>query len=165
MPEEPAPRTAMFFPCGNRGENRICTCTGKDTEHLVAFLWIEAEVPISAVEEIAFVVFQPWDIWPLPLIENTGAGHEDVANVFDDFFRVEVLGLDVPLGSFLVPPSFHTLVLKLHVLADSILVGNTLPVLQNFRGASVELRPAEIRFEAELVRVRGDIWKKSAKGV
>ena len=101
----------------------------------------ESSVPISTVKEITFKVLEAFDIGPFPFIQSTHTGHEDIANILDDFTSVELLELDMPLRGRLIPSSFDSLVLELHMLPDPIFFSDTPPVVQDFRSTCVELGP------------------------
>lgn len=64
----------------------------------------------------------------------------------------------MPFASFLVPSRLNAFLLESHIFLDVMLLGYLVPVFEYLGGSGVELAPLRPRFEAQLVRMSGNVW-------
>lgn len=114
-------------------------------------------VPVSGVQQGALVLVQTGDGGPAPVVEDAGAVDEDVAVVADNNAVGIVLDLDVVAALLGVPVRANDLVLQLDILAQAVLGGKALKIVEDVLGGRVDGGPVELGLEAPRVVVRGDI--------
>ena len=64
----------------------------------------------------------------------------------------------MPFASFLVPSRLNAFLLESHIFLNIMLLGNLGPVFEYLRGSGVEVAPLRPRFEAQLIRMSGNVW-------
>lgn len=87
--------------------------------------------PRRTVDEVAVEGMQSWNVWPLPIIEDSTAVDQNMTLIFYNLVRFQIMDLDFPNSLFLIPNRFRDAMAQLDVLVELVLVRNALEILEN----------------------------------
>jgi hypothetical protein len=87
--------------------------------------------PRRTVDEVAVEGMQPWNVWPLPIIQDATPVDQNMTLIFYSLVRFQIMDLDFPNSLLLIPNRFRDAMAQLDVLVELVLVRDALEILKN----------------------------------
>jgi hypothetical protein len=104
------------------------------------------------MQELAFVTVDPFDLRPLPFVENARAVDKYIRCIFND--SSILVDSDLPLPGCLIPNGISYPGAKMNFLIEAVLIRCSLDVVPNFWTLGVKTAPVWIRFKGECIDMR-----------
>lgn len=101
-------------------------------------LKLDGVIPIGRMKQSTFVVVQTWYRGPTPIVEDSASIDQDVTAVVDLLAGGEVLSSNLIAAMLVVPGGSDHLMPRLHILVQSVLVGEAVEIVEDLSRSSVD---------------------------